>query len=238
MWVILAVVVMAIGILIRWRCSGQKLHDFLGFGLVYLYCRLWHRMTVNMPSLLPREGPGLLVANHTCSADPVFITIACYRPLSFLTAREYYKIPLLSWLFRYLRCIPVTRNGREIVGLRQAFRQLQEKCIIGIFPEGGLSNAGRSRMRRCKGGAAYLALKSRLPVFPVLITGGPQTSHIGRAYLEPSHVRLIFGASIDLSAYYTRPLDRALIEEVTETLIQHIEALRYGAPKFQIVARE
>src|SRR6202022_2482438 len=137
------------------------------------------------PARLPATGPAILVANHTCSADPAFLTAGCRRVLSFMIAREDYNIRLLRPLLDYIGCVPVARNGRDAAGVRNALRRLDRGCVLCIFPEGGLSNAGRKRVRSGKAGVALLALRSRAPVFPALISGGPQTSSIPRAWLLP-----------------------------------------------------
>ena len=126
-------------------------------------------------------------------------------------------------------CVPVSRNGRDAVAARTAIRRLQEGRVICIFPEGGLSNAGRPRLRPGKAGAALIALRSQAPVFPALISGGPQTSSLKGAWLRPSRVRVRFGRAIDLSVYQGRPLDRRLLEEVTRVLMGRIADLQATA---------
>lgn len=214
-------------LLVQWRQSGQKLIDFLGLGLVYVYARLWHGCTANVASPLPAKGPAILVSNHTCSADPAFLQWVSNRPLSFLIAREYYVN--LKWarkLFEYIGCVPVARNNRDVAAVRLALRRLNEGRIICIFPEGGLSGAGRQRLRPGKHGAALLALRSGAPVIPAFISGGPQTSAILPAWLFPSRVRITFGSPIDLSAWQGRRLDRALLDKVTTLIMKRIEELR------------
>jgi 1-acyl-sn-glycerol-3-phosphate acyltransferase len=220
--------VVAGAVLGRWRRSGQPLWPFLGSGLVHIYARLWHGWTSNRPAPLPPEGPAILVANHTCSADPAFLAVGSRRLLSFLIAKEYYKIPLLKPLFDYLHCVPVTRNGEDTAAVRLALRRLSEQRVVCIFPEGGLSNAGRPRPRRGKNGVALLALRSRAPVYPALILRGPQTHKVLRSWMGPSRVRVVFGQAVDLSAYYDRPINRQVLEEVTRFLMDRIHSLRLG----------
>ena len=128
-------------------------------------------------------------------------------------------------LFEHMACVPVSRRGRDISAARLALRRLSAGRILGIFPEGGLSNAGRRRVRRGKAGVAWLALHSRAPVIPALITGGPQMSQVLLAWLLPSRVRVTFGPPVDLSAYYDRALDRRLLEEVATHLMDRVAAL-------------
>lgn len=207
-----------------WRAGRPMLIDYVGLGIVYLYARLWHRWSARGPRL-PASGPALLLANHTCSADPAFLQAGCPRPLSFVIAREYYGLPVLRRLLAYIGCVPVTRNGRDATGVRVALRRLAEGRMLCIFPEGGLNHAGRRGLRRGKAGVALLALRSRVPVYPALIVGGPQTSSLPRAWLLPSRVQVVYGEPVDLSEYYDRPIDRKLLEEVTHTLMGRVAAL-------------
>lgn len=226
MWALLVAGVTAAVLLARgWR-SGKKLIEYHGIGFWYLYARLWHRWASDKEAPLPATGPAILVSNHTCSADPSFLTAGCGRVLSFLVAREYYHIPLVRSLLEYMRCVPVARTGRDAASVRAALRCLQDGRVVCIFPEGGLNNAGkRTALRSGKAGVALIALRSRAPVYPALITDGPQTSNILRAWLCPSRVRVTFGPPLDLSPYLGRPIDRWLIEEVSRFIMRQVAAL-------------
>lgn len=222
MWVLALCAVTAFLWFWRWRRSGQTLVDFLGIGLWYVYARLWHRWSSNGWAPLPGAGPAILVANHTCSADPAFLTAGCRRRLCFMIAQEFYGNAFLRRLFHFLRCVPVQRHGRDPRAVREALRRLAEGRVLCIFPEGGLSHIGRSGSSP-KAGVALLALKSRVPVFPVRITNGPRTSRLSHAWLRPSRVHVTFGPALDLSRFYHRPITRKLLEEVTGSIMEHIK---------------
>jgi 1-acyl-sn-glycerol-3-phosphate acyltransferase len=226
MWAVLVCAVTAVILLARWRRSGLTAGHFFGLEADRLYVRLWHGMVWNAPAPLPDKGPAILVANHTCSADPAFLQAGCTCPLGFLIAKEYYEeLPWARWLFDYLGSVPVARNCRDVAALRLALQRLREGRVLCVFPEGGLSAAGLGLLRRGKGGAAWLALRSRAPVYPAFISGGPQHTNVPRAWLLPSRARLTYGPAVDLSAYYDRPIDRKLLEEVTALLMQRIAEL-------------
>ena len=225
MWAILASTVGLIVLGIQWRRSRQPLVEFVGLGIVGFYCRLLHRWTCAVRAQIPARGPALVIANHTCSADPAFLSAGCRRPLSFLVAREYYTIPILGRLFEYLHCVATTRNGRDIAAPRSALRLLQEGRLVCLFPEGGLSHVGLRVRRRAKLGAAFMALKTGAPVIPAWIGGGPQTDETLNAWLRPSRVVVRFGRPVTLSAYIGRRIDRKLLEEVTRLLMSQIANL-------------
>jgi 1-acyl-sn-glycerol-3-phosphate acyltransferase len=231
MWVLLLWVIVAAGVLVKWHRSGEDLIPFMGLRAISAYARLWHGMQRRGTFRIPSSQPVILVANHTCSTDAGLISACCDRPISFLMAAEYYKIPLLNRLLTYMHCVPVQRNGQDTAAVRHVLRLLKNRHVLCIFPEGGLSNAGRSQPRRGKCGAAYFALKSRVPVIPVLIRGGPQTSDIGKAWLGTSRARITFGEPVNLERYYGQPMDRRLLEQVTDELMKRVVALdKLSAP--------
>lgn len=222
MWACLLSLAAGAVLLRRWRRSDLPPIDFLALGFATTFGRLWHGCVSTGPLRLPSKGPALVYANHTCSADALFLS--CFHPrlLSFMIAREYYEIPWLGALFRHMACVPVRRQGCDVAAIRTGLRRLSEGRILCIFPEGGLSNAGRAQPRRGKAGIALLALRSRQPVHPVRISGGPQTSHILPAWLGPSRARVTIGRALDLSAYYDRPINRQLVEEVSALLMKRL----------------
>jgi 1-acyl-sn-glycerol-3-phosphate acyltransferase len=227
MGTMLAFGVLVLVVLVRWRCSRQPLAHFLGLGFVYVYARLWHRWSTRRLAPPPERGPAIVVSNHTASSDPVFLQAGYGQPLSFMLAQEYYVLPVVRPLCDYIGCVPVARNGRDAAGVRMALRRLQEGQLLCMFPEGGLSSAGRRRLRPSKSGVGLIALRSRAPVCPAFITGGPQTSDVPTAWLRPSPtpVHVTFGPAIDLSAYYGRPIDRRLLDEVTALIMSRVGAL-------------
>jgi 1-acyl-sn-glycerol-3-phosphate acyltransferase len=194
-----------------------------------IYVHLWHRWSTNGPCPLPATGPAILVTNHTCSADPMFLLAASSRLISFAVAREHFDIhPLARYLLDYAHCVPVTRNGRDAVAARKLVKCLAKGRVVCIFPEGNLSGVARNRSLTGKHGAAFLALATRAPVFPVYISGGPRTDRLLESWVIPTPraVRVHYGPAIDLSAFYGRPRTRQLLEEVTRRVQECILKLR------------
>src|SRR5713101_949033 len=118
MWALAVYGLMVAVFVVGWRRSGQPALDFFGLSIMRAYARLYHNIWIRRQADLPATGPALLVANHTCSADPSFLQACAGRAMSFLIAEEYFDIPGAGWLFRYMRCIPVARNGHDITSVR------------------------------------------------------------------------------------------------------------------------
>lgn len=231
LWSLLCVLLAIYGVLHAWIRSKMCWMDFLIMRGAFHYVRLWHRWSSNRPAPFPRAGPAVIVCNHTCSADPTFLLAACMRGPSFLVAHEHFNLhPVCFKILTHLKCVPVVRSGRDPVAARRALRRLDEGALVCLYPEGNLSGVALNTCRRPKHGMAYLALKKRVPVYPVCVTGGPRTDQLLRSWVFPSTtaVRIHFGPPIDLSAYYDRPLSRALLEEVADLIMSRVHAAAPG----------
>lgn len=215
----------------NWRRSGLPFFSFFFFGTIRLYSRVWHRCTFPAPFRPPETGPALLVVNHTSSPDGCFVQCGSRRGLTFLVAEEFFK-PWLHWFWGMTDCVPVNRSGSDIRSLRLGLRRLQEGRIVVVFPEGTLSGAGMGRLRTAKGGAAFLALHTDVPVFAAHISGGPQHPDVipGWCLPSPHPVHIVYGRSLDMTPYRGRPINRALIEEVTAFLMRQIASLDPDCP--------
>ena len=106
MWLPLA---LALYVLLLWqrkRHFGLSWPHYLSVQLVHFYVRTWHGGT-SCGRKLPHKGPAIVVANHTCSADPGFLQLASPRPLGFVIAREFYLARWVNRLFVSIGCVPV-----------------------------------------------------------------------------------------------------------------------------------
>jgi 1-acyl-sn-glycerol-3-phosphate acyltransferase len=228
MWSVVCVFIFVFVFFRAWVRSGLSFKDFLVLRSAFVYCRFLHRWSSNRLDPFPARGPALILCNHTCSADPTFLLAACNRPISILVAREHFHIhPLAHAVLRHLRCIPVNRTGADPLALRRALARLAAGDLVCLFPEGNLSGVAIDRLRPAKPGMAYLALVTRLPVYPVYIGGGPRTDQLLNSWVLPTRqaVHVVFGKPIVLNHYYDRPRTRRLIDEVSRFLMGKVEEL-------------
>jgi 1-acyl-sn-glycerol-3-phosphate acyltransferase len=215
-------------LLLRWRRSDPGNAESVCLWLMGFFGRYWHRCTRLGPELLPSQGAALVLANHPSHADPAFLLACSSRLLHFLQAAECYEVFLLRRLFQWVGCIPVRRGQADVRAMRQALQQLKQGQVLCVFPEGEVwTNPDAEELGRGKSGAALLALRSRVPVYPIWIENAPRTRRLVLAWLWPARqVQVIPGPAVDLSEYYHRPLTHALLDEVTEHLMRSIAALR------------
>lgn len=162
---------------------------------------------------LPTDGGALLAINHTGYFDFVLAGMGPYlrgkRLVRFMAKKEVFSLPVIGWLMRSMRHVPVDRSaGRGSID--EAVRWLREGAMVGIFPEGTISKS--FELAHFKTGAARIAQQAGTPLIPCVIWGSQRIwtkdlpKKLGRAKIP---VIIRYGAPV--------PLDGSA-EEVTERL--------------------
>ena len=114
--------------------------------------------------------PYVAVANHESFVDILLIS---HLPTEFkwLSKAEIMRIPVLGWMMRLARDIPLERgdttSGRA--ALDQARERLATNVSVMIFPEGTRSKTGE--MRKFRAGAFKLAIEGQHPILPIAVHG-------------------------------------------------------------------
>jgi len=218
--------------------SIRQCRDGWGVWLLYVIQRLYGGLIFrwrcnNGPCTLPAEGSGLIVANHRSPIDPMMVWTNHHlrgdpngksrevRVAGFLTASEFCDVPGLRWLVRTMRSIPVDRNGQDMAPTREALRRLKNGELVGVFPEGGI-NWG-TRLRSANPGVAFLALKSKVRVYPVFIHDAPQpVNGMVDPFVSRCRVRVTYGDPIDLSEFHGQKPRPELLNKVTDLIMSRL----------------
>lgn len=140
---------------------------------------------------IPAEGAAVVVCNHVSFVDPVLLMAASPRPIRFLMDHRIFQTPVLGWLFRLAKAIPIAPRSEDPAAYEAAFdaadQVLAEGDLLGIFPEGGLTLDGR--LQPFKGGIAKILERRPVPVVPMALHNlwGSFFSRIeaGRAMVRP-----------------------------------------------------
>jgi 1-acyl-sn-glycerol-3-phosphate acyltransferase len=159
--------------------------------LAVFFMRLLFRVEGRNTHHVPRQGPVLLVANHSSVLDPPLVGGMTPRPVTFLAKAELFRIPLFGRFIRGLNAHPVRREGGDPAALRLALRILEKGGTLLVFPEGTRGVEGT--LRPGKPGAGMLAAMSRAPVVPVYVRGSGQAWPRGMKLPRPAKVTVTFG---------------------------------------------
>jgi 1-acyl-sn-glycerol-3-phosphate acyltransferase len=155
---------------------------------------------------IPEEGPAVLVCNHVSYMDALIIAGACRRPVRFVMFKPIYELPILNFIFRTGKAIPIHSKTADPDAYQRAFDRISEELSAGevvcIFPEGRLTTDGD--MAPFKTGIEKIIARNPVPVVPLALSGlwGSLFSHYNGKALSKlpkrfwSRVTLISGAAI------------------------------------------
>jgi len=122
------------------RLQQRRLVNRLFYGFMAL---LFRRFILNVFRLqpvdagkVPRSGPGLILANHVCLFDPVWIYAMLRRPVYFAATEDLFRQPLVGKVIRWFGGFPKRKAAADLGAMRRIFQLAAKDQLIGIFPEG------------------------------------------------------------------------------------------------------
>jgi len=203
----------------------------LAYAVNYILVRcLWRTRIIGRFPVPPGRG-AVVVCNHRCPLDPAFIALTVPRVVHWMVAREYYEYPAFRQLLQLSGAIPVRRGSVDLAAAKAAVRILREGGLVGILPEARI-NATADLMLPGQLGAAWIALRTGVPIVPCYLDGAPYDGTTLGCLLMPAAVTLRIGQPIDVSAYLDRADDREALEELTRRLLCAIAELA-GQPNYE-----
>ena len=146
---------------------------FLRF-IAWMYVTLFYRVAIKgVEDHVPDEGAALLVCNHVSYMDPVLISAAVPRPIRFVMYYKIFRVPMMNWVFRAYRAIPIAGAKEDPEVMEAAFEEIRAALDAGelvcIFPEGALTKDGE--IARFRGGVERILATHPVPVVPMALTG-------------------------------------------------------------------
>jgi 1-acyl-sn-glycerol-3-phosphate acyltransferase len=181
---------------------------------------------------IPAEGGVLVVANHVSHLDPIFSGLVldkAGRVPRFLAKHSLWKVPLLRNALAGSQQIPVYRHTSDAQqSLRDAVEALNRGRSVIIYPEGTITRDPDGWPMQSRTGVARLALSTDVPVVPVVHWGTREVLDGYRHRFRPlprKPITVRCGEPVDLSGYRGRPVDAALLREVTDLVMAWVRAL-------------
>jgi 1-acyl-sn-glycerol-3-phosphate acyltransferase len=221
----------------RGEAGGTVVHRRLGFwrrvavGLVLPLLKVWTRPTWSGQEHVPPTGGVILVPNHVSHFDPLVVAHFIYglrRWPRFLGKASLWKIPVLGFLLRKVKQIPVERGSVEAVkSLDVLVDALRQGGVVVIYPEGTTTREPDLWPMRGKTGAVRIALERGIPLVPAAHWGTQQIlPRYGKklSLFPRKTVDVIIGEPVDLSAFEGK-LDQASLTAATTLLMDAIAAL-------------
>jgi 1-acyl-sn-glycerol-3-phosphate acyltransferase len=199
--------------------------------IAFIASRCVYRFRIRGDDHIPALGAAILVCNHVSFIDPILLMAASPRPIRFIMDHRIFARPVMGWLFRLAKAIPIAPQRDDPACYDNAFAQarkvLDDGDLLCIFPEGSITRDGE--LQPFKGGIMKILQTHPVPVVPIALQNlwGSFFSRIeqGTAMVRPfrrglwSRVGLVAGAALPG-------------REVTPMLLQQrVQALLGVAPR-------
>ena len=145
--------------------------EFLMRFLVWMLIHTIYRVRVTGMDNIPEEGPVIVASNHVSFVDPLILGGMIRRPVNFVMYYKIYRIPVLNFIFRTGKAIPIAGRSEDPEILEEAYRRihgvLEAGDVLGIFPEGRITSDGE--IQPFKPGIEKVISEQPVPVLPVAL---------------------------------------------------------------------
>ena len=145
--------------------------EFLMRFLSWLLVRALYRLRVRGMDAIPDEGAALVVCNHVSFMDALVLSASIPRPVRFVMYYRIFEIPVMKWIFRIAKAIPIAGARENPELMRRAFdavdAALAEGELVCIFPEGALTKDGN--IAPFKSGVEKILERRPVPVVPMAL---------------------------------------------------------------------
>jgi len=180
--------------------------------------KLIFRLKIIGSENIPKTGPFVIVANHSSLLDG-FVLVSSVNPkVTFMSAAYLFKMPFVGNILRGVGAIPVQGKGSDIKLIKEAMKVLQAGGVLGIFPEGRITNGKDSFS--AKAGAAYLAIKADVPIIPMAIKGANKVLPLGAKFPKLNKIEVKIGKSISCSKKIK--LNKKILEDTVNSYMKEI----------------
>ena len=145
--------------------------EFLMRFLSWLLVRSLYRLRTRGIDHIPDEGAALIVCNHVSYMDALVLSASIPRPARFVMHWKIFNIPVMRWIFKTAKAIPIAGARENPELMQRAFDEvdavLAEGELVCIFPEGALTKDGN--IAPFKSGVEKILERRAVPVVPMAL---------------------------------------------------------------------
>ena len=147
--------------------------EFMMRFLTWLVIHTIYRVKTDGLEKIPEEGAVILAVNHVSFMDPMIVGGSVRRPVRFVMYYKIYLIPVMNFVFRTARAIPIAGRKEDEAMYNRAFEEMEQAVrdgdVLCIFPEGQITYDGE--LNEFKPGIDKLLASEPAPVMPVALRG-------------------------------------------------------------------
>lgn len=181
--------------------------------------RFFYRMRVVGAEHFPLTGPVVVACNHRAMTDPFFLGINAPRQIHYMAKSELWKFKPLGWAMDWFGTFPVNRGEVDRGAIKKAIEILDNKAVLGLFPEGHCHKG--EGLAELRAGIGLFSLRDGVVTVPAIMRGTDLAFKHGFPHFPK--IDLIFGKPIEMPGPDIPKPDRARV--VTERVQEALETL-------------
>jgi len=155
------------------------------------------------------KGASVVVSNHQSNWDCIVLSTKFAKQPYFLAKQEMFKGKFIAGIVKHLGGIAVNRQQVAPSTIKNVFAKLKSGKRVIIFPEGTRHKITTLEADAMKNGAAMFALKTEVPIIPMLFVKKPRLFRFNK---------LVVGKPISLEQYKGQKVTKEIIDEVGEKI--------------------
>ncbi len=191
--------------------------------MVVMFCRTWLRLSVTGVENIPSSGAFILAPVHRSIMDIPIASAVTRRRMRFMGKDSLWRHKTLGYMFSALGAFPVTRGTADLEALRRCILVINSGEPLVLFPEGTRQNG--DAIQPLFDGAAYVALKTRVPIVPVGIGGSEDIMPSGSSKIRRRKCAAVIGAPIYPAQTNGARATRIEVRELTAKLAGALQDL-------------
>jgi len=164
----------------------------------------------------------VFMSNHQSVFDIVAIVAALPVSFRFVAKRELVWIPIFGWSLWICGHVIVDRrrHDRSVRSLERAAERVRQGINVIIFPEGTRSESGE--IGPLKSGGFHLALRARVPVVPISVSGSRRVAPKKSLRIESGRIRVHCGTPLPTEALTLQDRE-TLKRDVRKAIVAHVD---------------
>lgn len=170
---------------------------------------------------LEDHRPAVFCFNHQSSADFFIILKLLRKDVTGIAKKELEMTPF-GPIFKAMGAIFIDRSNKKkaLESMKNAAEILKNGTSVAIAPEG--TRSGSKTLGAFKKGAFHLAMKSGVPIVPIVIKNAYMAMPKGSKMFKPTHIEVVVLDPVDTSEWKPKHLDMYM-EDVRNLFLKELE---------------
>ena len=207
--------------------AGRSVLDRIAYHTVRTivtgFCRVWCRMSIEGRENFPASGPFILAPTHRSIIDTPVASGVFRSRMRFMGADKWWNNRYFGKLLTALGGFPVSRGSADREALRRCIAVIEGGEPLVLFPEGERKSG--PVIQQLFEGAAYVSMKTGVPIIPVGIGGSERAMPKGTRMIYPRKMHVIVGAPLTMPATDSPKAQRVAARKLTTDLHAELQRL-------------